>query len=152
MSDEKVISFTKKRKEIIEQKRRAFERLVFQNFLGAYTVIDQGEGIYPIKLIDISKTGCLFQTSWDSKRDRKITNGTELTLRMYFTQKSFIPVVLKIKYGKEFQENGMTYMRYGCEFETDIPSFAAMNSFIDFLYKFAEYSVVDQGTTKVYFL
>ena len=54
MSDEKnVVDFNQKRKETIEQKRRSFERVVFQEFLGVYAVIDdQGTGL-PIKLLDI---------------------------------------------------------------------------------------------------
>lgn len=59
--DKKVVDFNAKRKESIEQKRRTFERVVFQEFLGVYSVVDdQGSG-YPIKLVDISGDGCQFQ-------------------------------------------------------------------------------------------
>lgn len=150
---DKVLDFQEKRKENIEQKRRQFERILFNNFLGAYTVVDQGGSIYPVNLVDVSREGCLFQVPWNVDRDTKIEEGTELTMRMYFTKNSFIPVVLEIKYGREYiDEDGQTYMQYGAEFDKSMPSFQAVESFIEFMYKFAEHSSVDKGSHKVYFL
>lgn len=150
---DKVLDFQEKRKENIEQKRRQFERILFNNFLGAYTVVDQGGSIYPVSLVDVSREGCLFQVPWNVDRDSKIAEGTELTMRMYFTKNSFIPVVLEIKYGREYiDEDGQTYMQYGAEFDTSMPSFQAVETFIEFMYKFAEHSSVDKGSHKVYFL
>ena len=85
---DKVLDFVGKRKETVEKKRRSFERLLFQNFLGAYSVIHEADSIYPVTLVDISNDGCLFQVPWDAKRNKKIDIETELTLRMYFTKKS----------------------------------------------------------------
>jgi hypothetical protein len=48
-------------------------------------------------------------------------------------------------------DDGTSYMQYGCEFDKAAPSFGALQSFIDFIYKFAEHSVIDKGDTKVYF-
>jgi hypothetical protein len=150
---DKVLDFNEKRKENIEQKRRQFERILFNNFLGAYTVVDQGGSIYPVSLVDVSHDGCLFQVPWNVDRDTKIEEDTELTMRMYFTKNSFIPVVMQIKYGREYiDEDGQTYMQYGAEFDKSMPSFQAVESFIDFMYKFAEHSSVDKGSHKVYFL
>lgn len=150
---DKVLDFNAKREENIEQKRRQFERILFNNFLGAYTVVDQGGTIYPVSLVDVSREGCLFQVPWNMDRDTKIEEGTEITMRMYFTKKSFIPVVMEIKRGQEhLDEDGQTYMQYGAEFDTSMPSFQAVESFIDFMYKFAEHSSLDKGSQKVFFL
>jgi len=150
---DKVLDFVGKRQENIEHKRRQFERVLFNNFLGAYTEVDQAGTKYPVSLIDISYDGCLFQVPWNVKRDSKIPEDTELTMRMYFTKASFIPAVVKIKYGREFVDSdGHTYMQYGCEFDKSMPSFQAVHSFIDFLYKFAEHSSLDKGSNTVYFL
>jgi hypothetical protein len=150
---DKVLDFNARREENIEQKRRQFERILFNNFLGAYTVVDQGGTIYPVSLVDVSREGCLFQVPWNMERDTKIEEGTEITMRMYFTKKSFIPVVLEIKRGQEHvDEDGQTYMQYGAEFDTSMPSFQAVESFIDFMYKFAEHSSLDKGSQKVFFL
>ena len=150
---ETVLDFTKKREENIEKKRRSFDRVVFRNFLGAYSVINDNGAIFPIELVDISKTGCLFQVPWNVKNDTKFKSGHEVSMRMYFTEKSYIPVVCKVKYDKEFlDDQGQTYLQYGCEFDESLPSFQALKSFIDFTYSFAEHSSIDQGDLKSFFL
>lgn len=152
MSD-KVIDFCEKRKESVEEKRRRLERVMFQNFLGAYSVLDRQGSIHPIDLVDVSHHGCLFEVPWNVNKDKKMVEGTEITLRMYFTKDSYIPVIVNVKYAKEHLSNdGKVYMRYGCEFDESMPSFDALKSFIEFLYKFAEHSAVDHGDQKVYFL
>lgn len=150
---DKVLDFVKKREENIEKKRRTFERILFQNFLGAYSVLDAQGTQYPITLIDISQDGCLFQVPWDiNNPDSQLVKDEDMTLRMYFTKSTFIPVQVQVKYGKEFVDtDGQTYMRYGCEFDKSFPSFKAMESFIDFLYEFAEHSSYDKGEVKSFF-
>lgn len=153
MSKEDLIDFVEKRKESIEKKRRSFERVMFQSFLGCYSVIDQNGSIYPIEIVDISKTGCLFQVPWQGSKDRKFEKGFDITLRLYFTKKTYIPAFVKVKYGTEFvDEGGNTFMRYGCEFDQESQTFEALESFIDFIYKFAEHSSLDKGDSKIYFL
>lgn len=152
MSEFKVLDFNKKKAETIEQKRRAFNRVVFQNFLGAYSVISDNGSIYPVTMVDIAGDGCAFQVPWNAKTDKKMPNGFEVNMRMYFTDNSYIPVIMQVRHGKEVRgTDGITYMQYGCEFDKSHASFEAMQSFIDFIYKFAEHSAVDKGDTKVYF-
>jgi len=152
MVDFKVLDFNKKKADTIEQKRRAFNRVVFENFLGAYSVIDSGGAIYPVTMVDIAGDGCAFQVPWNSKKDKKLSKGTEVHMRMYFTKHSYIPVILQVRHTKEVVgDDGMTYLQYGCEFDKTVPTFEALQSFIDFVYKFAEHSAIDKGDTKVYF-
>ncbi|MCK5072901.1 MAG: PilZ domain-containing protein [Bacteriovoracaceae bacterium] len=149
----KVLDFVQRRKESIEKKRRNFERIMFENVMGVYTAVDQGGAIYSVELIDISHEGCLFQVPWDFKNEKKFEKDTEINFRMYFTKKSFIPVVVKIKYGHEYvDETGRTNMRYGAEFDSSLPSFKAVKTFIEFLYQFAEYSAIDRGDPRAFFL
>lgn len=151
MSDFKILDFNKKKAETIEQKRRAFNRIVFQNFLGAYSVIDDNGSIYPVTMVDIAGDGCSFQVPWNPK-DKKLAQDFEVSMRMYFTDKSYIPVIMNVRHAKEVVgRDGNTYMQYGCEFDKSVPTFEAMQSFIDFIYKFAEHSAIDKGDTKVYF-
>lgn len=147
----KVLDFANKREQNIEKKRRQFERVVFQNFLGAYSVIDQGGSLFPVSLVDISHDGCLFQIPWNFKDSEPMTDGTEMTMRMYFTKASFVPVLLTVKNSREYiADDGQTYLQYGCEFDKTVPSFKAMESFIDFMYNFAEVSTVDRADKKVF--
>ena len=152
MSEFKVLDFNKKKADTIEQKRRAFNRVVFQNFLGAYSVIDDNGSIYPVTLVDIAGDGCSFQVPWNPSKDKKLAKDFEVTMRMYFTNQSYIPVIMNVRHGKEvLGTDGITYMQYGCEFDKSAASFEAMQSFIDFIYRFAEHSAIDKGDTKVYF-
>jgi hypothetical protein len=152
MSDFKVLDFNKKKADTIEQKRRAFNRIVFQNFLGAYSVIDDNGSIYPVTMVDIAGDGCSFQVPWNPSKDKKLASGFEVSMRMYFTNQSYLPVILLIRHGKEvLGKDGITYMQYGCEFDKTVPTFEAMQSFIDFIYRFAEHSAIDRGDTKVFF-
>jgi hypothetical protein len=152
MSDFKVLDFNKKKAETIEMKRRAFNRIVFSNFLGAYSVIEDSGSIYPVTMVDIAGDGCAFQVPWNPKKDTKLAQDYEICMRMYFTKGSYIPVIMNVRHTKEVMgDDGMLYLQYGCEFDKTVPTFEAMQSFIDFLYKFAEHSAIDRGDTKVFF-
>lgn len=153
MSDSKLLDFQSKREKTIETKRRNFERVLFQDFLGAYSVIDEFGSNYPVELVDVSHDGCMIQVPWNPKNHQKFKEGNDVTLRVYFTKGSFIPVVVNIKHSKEFvDDNGDVYMRYGGEFDKTLPSFSAFEKFIEFIYKYAEFSCVDKGENRVYFL
>lgn len=152
--DKKVFDFNEKRKKSIEQKRRTFERVVFQDFLGVYTVIDdQGGAGYPIKLLDISSDGCQFQVPFSLKAKNQFKSGTEVTLKLYFTKGSYLPAVVTVRHATEYiDQQGDAWLNLGGEFDTAIPSFKALSSFINFIYQYAEFSCLDKGESKVFFL
>lgn len=153
MSDKNnVIDFKSKRVENVEEKRRSFERMVFKNMMGTYTVVDDKGSCFPITLVDISQSGCMFQIPWNPNSQKHFENNRELTLRMYFTEKSYLPVVVNIMRSNEYIDNTGTYMRYGCQFDMNTSSIEALRTFIDFIDQFAEHSVIDHGDAKVYFL
>lgn len=148
---DKLLDFVEKRKENIEQKRRTFERILFKNMLGAYTVIHQDGVLHPVNLVNVSREGCLIQMPWNGPQDIKVELESEIVLKIYFTKSDFIPTVVHIKHATEFiDKDGLTYMNYGCEFDRSLPSFQALSAFIDFLYKFAEHSAVDKGEIKAF--
>ena len=151
-SDDNILSFNEKREENIERKRRNFERILFNNLLGAYSVIDQAGVVFPIEMQDISHDGMSFRVPRGAIGSTFKKND-ELTLRMYFTKDTFIPVVTNIIWSKNMKgEDGEVYLEYGVKFDKSIPTFEALKSFIDFLYKFAALSTEDKGKSKVYYL
>lgn len=151
--DKKVVDFNEKRKQSIEQKRRTFERVVFQEFLGVETVLDdQGAG-FEVKVLDISAEGCQFQVPYTEKAKNKFMPGTEVTMKFFFTKGTYLPALVTVKRGaKHVDKNGDTWLRLGGEFDSSLPSFKALSSFISFIYQYAEYSCVDRGESKVFFL
>lgn len=154
MSDEKkVVDFSEKRKQSIEQKRRTFERVVFQEFLGVYSVIDDQGSNYPVSLVDISHDGCQFQLPFSAKAKNQFKSGTEVTLKFFFTKGSYLPAVVTVRHGSEYiDKDGNAWLRLGGEFDTSLPSFTALHSFIQFMYQYAEFSCLDKGESKVFFL
>ena len=151
--DKKVVDFTAKRKESIEQKRRTFERVVFQEFLGVYSVVDDQGSNFPIKLLDISGDGCQFQLPFSLKAKNQFKSGTEMTLKLYFTKGSYLPAVVTVRHATEYiDKDGDAWLRLGGEFDTSLPSFQALSHFISFIYQYAEFSCLDKGESKVFFL
>ena len=148
-----IIDFAKKRKESIEQKRRSFERIVLRNFLGCYSVINSNGHLYSIEMVDISRTGMLFQVPWDAQNDQQFEQGRDLDIRIYFTESSYILAMVKVKYGRKFTDDGgRSFMHYGCEFDQGNQTFEALKAFIDFIYKFAEHCSEDKGDHKLHHL
>jgi hypothetical protein len=149
----KVIDFQAKRKDSIEKKKRSFERVLFAEFLGSYAEIDENGTKYMVSLVDISHDGCLFQIPFSDGARKHFAKSKEVTVRIYFTKNDFIPLSVKVRHVNEHvDERGDACLRFGGEFDKSMPSFKAFEPFIDFIYKFAEFSCVDKGESKVYFL
>ena len=149
----KVIDFQQKRQDSIEKRKRAFERVLFRDFLGSYAQIDEHGTKYDVSLVDISHDGCQFQIPYSKNVPKHFGENHDVTIRVYFTHDDFLPLVVKVRHGSEYiDQDGNAYWRYGGVFDKSLPSFAAFRPFIDFIYKFAEYSCVDKGEPKVYFL
>ena len=145
-----VIDFTKKRKEMIEKKRDSFERVVFDHFLGCKAQIHDPSGkARMIDLLDVSRTGCRISV-YPTKGETTLKVGEEILLRLYFTPKAYIPAPVKIRNIKqETGVDGLVMNYYGCEFDKTTSSWAALHSFIEFVYRFAEHSVSDRPQQKV---
>lgn len=157
MSNEaKLFNFLEKRQELVDKKRRKFERVMFDNFLGCFSVIDNNGTMFEISLNDISQDGMQFQIPWTGKqKDKgKFQVGQELNIRFYFTQTSYIPASVTIRYESEGIDgkNGAKCLRYGAKIDSSTSSYQALQSFIQFIYQFAKHSVEDKGDRKVYFL
>ena len=151
---DKILNFTEKRKLNVEKKRRTYERIMFKNLMGIYSAIEGKEAISAIELIDISKDGCLIQIPWTpmSKEENAWQSGDDLKLRFYFTKDSYLPAITRVKRAQEYVEKGRSYLRYGLEFDKSVTTFEALKSFIDFLYKYAEFSSADKDESKVHFI
>ena len=149
----KVIDFQAKRRESIEKRKRSFERVLFSEFLGSYAEIDDQGTKFDVTMVDISREGCLFQIPFADSSLKFFKNSKEVTVRIYFTKEDFLPLAVQLKHINEYvDERGNAHIRFGGEFDKTLPSFQAFEPFIEFIYKFAEYSCVDKGESKVYFL
>lgn len=149
----KVIDFQAKREESIEKRKRSFERVLFSEFLGSYAEIDENGTKFNVMMVDISREGCLFQVPFSKNSLAYFKKQENVTVRVYFTKDDFLPLDIDVRHLNEYiDERGDAYIRIGGEFDQSSPSFKAFSPFIEFLYKFAEFSCVDKGESKVYFL
>ena len=149
----KVIDFQEERKDSIEKRKRSFERVLFTEFLGSYAEIDENGTKYMVSMVDISHDGCLFQIPFAENALAHFKQSSDVTVRVYFTKDDFLPLVINLKHVNEHvDEKGNACIRFGGEFDKSLPSFQAFAPFIEFIYKFAEYSCIDKGESKVYFL
>lgn len=149
----KVIDFQQVRANSIEKKKRSFERVLFTEFLGSYAEIDENGTKYSVSMVDVSKDGCLFQIPFTKNARAHFNKTDNVTVRVYFTKDDFIPLAINLRHVNEHvDEKGDACLRFGGEFDKTLPSFKAFEPFIDFIYKFAEFSCTDKGESKVYFL
>ena len=128
-------------------------RDVFSEFLEFTLKIDKDGNKYRVHMLDLSKTGCLFQVPQSENLQEHFKVDMSLTVRVYFTKEDFLPLEVQIKHGSEYIDHrGDCYVRFGGEFNRDLPSFEAFKHFIQFMYKFAEFSCIEKGESEVYFL
>lgn len=154
-TDREVIDFGKAKKALLEERRRKNERVLFKHILGAYCVIEgekqQALELKAVELIDISIDGLSFQLPQDSKNLKPLRSQRELTMRLYFSRDSYLPVALKVVHERNAIEDGKSFIRFGCQVEKKLKCYDAYKTFVEFLSKYIEFSKQDNGDLKVFF-
>ena len=113
--DAKILDFVSHRKSNLEDKKRKFERIMFENLFGAYLVHESGDDVFKMNLIDVSYEGCLIEMP--RIQNQKLSSfrpNDELVFRLYFSDKSFIPITIQVKRVIEKIEGGMAFTQLGC--------------------------------------
>ncbi len=148
-----IINFDLRRKESIAKKKRQFERIFFDEIIGCYSVIEEGSKIFPIDIVDISESGCKISIPENAAGVKNFEIDSEISLRLYFTKKSFVTLVAKVRRSEvDLNKDGKKTLEIGAEFDQSLPGHEVLRSFVQFISSFAEYSKVDNNTKKVYFL
>ncbi len=151
--EDNVIKFRNKKTQVVEQKKREFGRVLFDELLGVYSVINDNEAIFQVKIVDISKTGVLIQVPLDPKAKQKFRPTSVHSMRFYFTKNTYIQVSAEVKHQSEIKgEHDKHYLRFGMEFDQSQENYKVLGAFVEFIYQFAEHSSLDKGDQRVYFL
>jgi hypothetical protein len=90
-----VVDFEDVKQARMEEKRRKTERIFFKNLLSVYCVVGTTH-MRTIEIIDVSEDGCSFQVPFDG-RQPGFQNAEELTLRLYFSQDTYVPCIFRIQ-------------------------------------------------------
>lgn len=143
-----VLSFNNARAEQIEERRREYERVLFRNVLGVYTVIEQ-KGLHAIELVDISEQGLAFQVAANSSYRLEI--GEVLNLRLYFASDSFLPVCVKVVRVMDSIVDGVAMCQYGCAIDKSFKAYAAVFHLFQFIKACAEHGHVDSEHLKIFY-
>jgi len=152
LNNSNVIDFSKKRRENIEKKKRQFERVLFGEFVGCYTEVAGKESLFSLKMIDVSESGCQLEVEQAPGVEQHFTQGLMLSIRMYFTKKSYLPADVKVMRSQLEEVGGREVWRVGCEFDQNLPSYRAIKGMVNFLYLYAEHSQVENRDQRVFFL
>lgn len=134
-----------------EERRRLYERIIFKQMLGVYSVVEEN-GLKAIDLVDVSEDGLSFQLPYDSKFNAKFEVGQNLAFRFYFSQESYLPILVRLQNVRDTIENGQRFKRYGCAVDTQIRAYAAYKTFVEFLKSYGEFCQSDRGSTKLFFV
>jgi hypothetical protein len=147
LGQKKVIDFNEVREQKLAEKRRRTERIFFRSLISVYSLISNSK-MQPVELIEVSEDGCSFQVPYD------ITNPEpwsleDIPIRLYFSQDTYLEIVVKILNSRPVHENDTRYVRYGCSVDKELTSYPAYQQFVKFLKLYAEYAHQDTGNLPV---
>jgi hypothetical protein len=150
-TDQHIVDFSEVRAQKLEEKRRKNERIFFKHLLSVYTVMSDSKSMFPIELIDISEDGCAFQVPFNA--DKPWPTETDTTpIRLYFSQDTYLEVIVKVANARPSIENGTRYTRYGCTIDKATATYAAYIQFVKFLKLYSEHAHKDMGDVSVFYL
>ncbi|NDG83538.1 MAG: hypothetical protein EBX52_00695 [Proteobacteria bacterium] len=130
-----------------EEKKRKTERIFFHHLVGVYSVVNPGKMVQ-VDLTDVSEEGLGIQVPYDSDKIWP-TQTHDIPIRLYFSEDSFMEILVDVKNTRPVIENGSRYIRYGCLVKGEQRSFEAWAKFVSFLKAFAEVSEKDSGNIGV---
>src|SRR5437016_5456810 len=110
---DKIVDLTNYRKNKSEERRRAYERVLFNRILGVYSFAEK-TGLHHVEVIDISFSGIKFR---EEKPELPLKVGHKIALRFYFTPGSYLRLVVDVKRATPFKEEDRAGLEYGCELD-----------------------------------
>jgi hypothetical protein len=144
---DQVVALDQYRKNKNEERKREYERILFNRILGVYSFAEK-TGLKHIEVADISYTGIKFR---EEKPENPLQVGSKIALRFYFTPTSYLRLVVETKRVTPFEEKDRQGLEYGCEIDKDTKSYQVIQQLISFMYKYAEVACHDENPPMVWF-
>ena len=144
---ERIIDLNDYRKNKNEERRRAYERVLFNRILGVYSFAEKS-GLHHVEVIDISYSGMRIR---EEKPEHPLQAGQKLALRFYFTPSSYLRVVVDVKRVIPYNETDREGLEYGCELDKHTKSYEVIKELVGFMYKYAETACQDQNPPMIWF-
>jgi hypothetical protein len=150
-ADQQVVDFSEARAQKLDEKRRKTERIFFKKILGVYCVKSgNSSAMQPIELVEVSEEGCSFQIPYESRKN--FSREETLTTRLYFSQDTYIPLMLKVVHSRPAVVDGARYQRFGCVVEPNSSTYDVYQQFVRFLKLYSEQAHRDMGEMSVFYL
>lgn len=143
----RIINLEDYRKNKNEQRRREYERVLFNRILGVYSFAERS-GLKHIEVFDISFSGIRFK---EEGPETPFKIGDTLSLRFYFTPSSYLRVAVEVKRMVPFKDNGRSGLEYGCEIDKNTRSYDVIRQLISFMYKYSEIACRDEHPPMIWF-
>ena len=145
-----IIDFKSAQSEKLEEKRRKNQRIMFKSMIGVFGV-GENDKLIAIDLIDLSETGVSFRVPFHAEKPWP-TESSNLSIRLYFTQDTYIPVRLKVQNSKSMIDEGVRYTRYGCTVDKTISSYQSFLKFVEFMKAYSTESYQDNGGNQLFYI
>ena len=142
-SEHKTINLEERRKQREEERRRSYERVLFNRILGVYSYTETvGKNhLNHVEVLDVSYSGLRFR---EDKPELPMRVGQKIALRFYFTPSSYLRVVVDVKRVTKFKDEERHGYDYGCEIDPATKSSEVLKMFVGFMYKYAEIACNDE--------
>jgi len=146
-SSRRIISLEDYRKNKTEERRREYERVLFNRILGVYSFAEKA-GLKHVDVMDISYSGLRFR---EEKPSPAFKVGEKIALRFYFTPSSFLRLIAEIKRSNPFQDDGLEGLEYGCQIDRNTRAYEVVHQLVTFMYKYSEIACQDQNPPLIWF-
>ncbi len=142
-----IIDLNNYRKNKSEERRREYERVLFNRILGVYSFAEK-TGLQHVEVLDISYSGIKFR---EERPDHPLKAEQKVALRFYFTPSSFLRLVVEVKRVIPYKEEEREGLEYGCQLDKATKSYDVIRQLISFMYKYAEIACQDQNPPMIWF-
>lgn len=143
----RIISLEDYRKNKYEEKKREYERVLFNRILGVYSFAEK-DSLKHVEVIDISYSGLKFK---EDKPSPPFLIGDKVALRFYFTPSTFLRAIAEVRRSKPFSDDGKNGIEYGCEIDKKTKSYEVIKRLVSFMYKYSEIACLDQHPPLIWF-
>lgn len=142
-----VVSLDDYRKNKNEERRREYERVLFNRILGVYSFVEK-PALQQVDVIDISNSGLKCR---ESAPETPLTLEQKVAFRLYFTPSSYLRVVAQVKRIIQFKEQDREGLEYGCEFDKSTKSYEVIRQLVSLINKYSETACQDQNPPMIWF-
>jgi hypothetical protein len=142
-----IIDLNDYRKNKNEERRREYERVLFNRILGVYSFAEK-TGLHHVEVVDISYSGIKFR---EDSPDHPLKLSQKIALRFYFTPSSYLRLVVEVKRTTPFKEEDREGLEYGCVLDKNTKSYDVIRQLISFMYKYAEIACQDSAPPMIWF-